>query len=897
MWKIYQSLIAKTGKESTQWLSLPVHLRDTAEIMKYLVNEYISPSFCDACGLPADVLIDAAKFLAGVHDIGKATLAFQFKISTTLPVLRSRLSHCGLHFPDYYDADKMRKTPHGLAGEVILRYLGCPAGVAAVVGAHHGVPCSEYDVKDQALDLPSRDIIGKENYFGRTTKINRPLLQDVWETILQEALRETHFSSVKDLPHLTNHAQVLLTGLLIMADWIASNADYFPLMNWEDQESQAVSSKIRAQHAWRTMDFTAMWESGRTQFSDVDFEDCFGFRPRSVQQAVIRSVADAQQPGIMILEAPMGCGKTEAALAAGEIMAAKLHKSGLFFGLPTQATANGIFPRILHWCEQQSLEDYHAIQLRHGGADLNPCFQEIQRGIPEEETDSGVIVHEWFCNPKKACLSEFVVATVDHLLMMALQRKAVMLLHLGLSQKVVIIDECHAYDAYMNRYLTCALEWLGAYHTPVILLSATLPAKRRMELVRAYLHQSHSDPKLEESLAYPLLTWTDGTEIHQAALPYTDTSRHVEIARNTWEHVLPEVTAAASDGCAGVIVNTVKRAQQIAAQLKEQTDAQVLLFHAQFTHPDRAVLEQKLLERIGKHSGKAERTGLIVVGTQVLEQSLDIDFDLLVTDICPMDLLLQRIGRLHRHPHHDAERPVSLQTARCIVLTEEMESEQSGSRRIYGDWLLEETLAQLPEHITLPGDISVLVQGVYHAKGEGKAFAEYQFRTEQKTSKATCFLLDKVHQKSIHNLLDRCIHDSKDDARAEAAVRDGLASIEVLLMQRDADGTVHFLPHCGGAAVAAMPEEDVCRKIAEQKLRLPSVFSQQWNIDRAIAELEEQCNASISGWQHSPWLKGKLVLFLDEKLHTELCGYALRYSPESGLICVKKEEEHEGNGI
>lgn len=890
--KIQKNLIAKTGRETSEWLSLTVHLCDTAEIMKYLVWKYVSPSFSDSCGMTPDMLKNTAVFLAAVHDIGKAAVGFQFKISCALPELRSRLEHCGLHFPDSYDAEKLRKTPHGLAGEVILRYLGCPKEIAAVVGAHHGVPCSRTEIREQALDQPVRDIVGKENYFGTDREQNRPLLEAVWHGIAEDALRLGNFSGISALPQLSHRAQVLLTGLLIMADWLASNTEYFPLMYWEDEDAEGVSSHIRAQNAWEYIDFTAMWRSCRMQFPDAEFEKCFNFPPRSVQQAVIRSAEAAHQPGIMILEAPMGCGKTEAALAAAEIMAAKLHRNGLFFGLPTQATANGIFPRIMDWCEQQSVDEYHSIQLRHGGAALNERFQQIQRGIPDEETDSGMIVHRWFCNPKQACLAEFVVATVDHLLMMALKRKHVMLLHLGLSQKVVIIDECHAYDAYMNQYLERALQWLGAYRTPVILLSATLPAKRRMALVRAYLNLQSSDPKLEESFAYPLLTWSDGTEIHQQELPYSGAHRQVRTEMGTLEDALPQlISAAETGGCAGVIVNTVKRAQQIAAALQERSDAEILLCHAQFTHPDRAALEEKLLERIGKNSRPQQRANLIVVGTQVLEQSLDIDFDLLVTDICPMDLLLQRIGRLHRHSDRDASRPQSLRDPVCIVLKDEMESETSGTRHIYGDWLLEETLAQLPETVTLPDDISVLVQKVYGAEDGSRAFAAYYLQQEKQKSRAEAFLLGKVTKKEMHNMLERYITDSKDDAKAEASVRDGLSSIEVLLMQRYADGTIHFLPHCNdGAAVSMMPEESECRRIAEQKLRLPSAFCREWNIDRTIRELENQCGESVKYWQNSHWLKGQLVLLLDEALNGELCGYTLRYSPTAGLEYEKKEE-------
>ena len=129
--------------------------------------------------------------------------------------------------------------------------------------------------------------------------------------------------------------------------------------------------------------------------------------------------------------------------------------------------------------------------MKHGSSALNTCFQKIQRGIPEQETDSGLIVHSWFCDNKKACLADFVVATVDQMLMMALKRKHVMLLHVGLSEKVVVIDEVHAYDAYMNEYLEMALQWLGYYKNACD--PAVRDASGKPENVAGSLHTSESE--------------------------------------------------------------------------------------------------------------------------------------------------------------------------------------------------------------------------------------------------------------------------------------------------------------------------------------------------------------------------------------------------------------------
>lgn len=483
-------LIAKTGKTASEWLPLAVHLEDTAGIMQCMIRDMIPPSFPESCALSPEAFEKTAVFLAYVHDIGKAMLVFQYKISRNLPEMRSRLEHFQLQFPESYEKDKINVIPHAQAGEEILVTLGCPESVAAVVGAHHGMP-SEHIQKN--LMQPRRNIKFYENYYGYAEG-NVSLLTETWNHILQRALQIARIDSVQELPVLTKPAQMLLSGLLIMADWIASNTDYFPLIPTDEDIPE---NPERIADAWETIQFPEMWKSARLDYSDAAFRKNFSFAPRLVQTEFLNVIKNIESPGICILEAPMGCGKTEAALAGTEILAAKCRKNGMFFGLPTQATANGIFPRMMQWGEKQSQNFYHSIQLKHGSSALNTCFQKIQRGIPEQETDSGLIVHSWFCDNKKACLADFVVATVDQMLMMALKRKHVMLLHVGLSEKVVVIDEVHAYDAYMNEYLEMALQWLGYYKTPVILLSATLPASRRMSLVRAYLGIRESEKAFE----------------------------------------------------------------------------------------------------------------------------------------------------------------------------------------------------------------------------------------------------------------------------------------------------------------------------------------------------------------------------------------------------------------
>ena len=523
------------------------------------------------------------------------------------------------------------------------------------------------------------------------------------------------------------------------------------------------------------------------------------------------------------------------------------------------------------------------------------------------------MVHQWFRGNKQGLLADFVIGTVDQLLLAALQQKHVMLRHLGLAGKVVVIDECHAYDAYMNCYLDRALTWLGRYKVPVILLSATLPAKRRVELVRAYLNgRTAPDGLWQTCRGYPLLTWTDGKQVEQTTIPLETEPRRVETFPLTEEQLTDTLRSALREGgCAGVIVNTVKKAQAIAARLRaELPEFEVVVFHAQFLMPDRAAKEEALMKRIGKHSTPEQRDKLIVVGTQVLEQSLDIDLDLLVTELCPMDLLLQRIGRLHRHEGRARPRPVA--QARCAVLDTGTEDFDEGSKAVYGEWLLWRTRKFLPNAITLPHDIAPLVQDVYGWEPDPlpaspqstAARAEYEKAQRIKMSKAETFTIlppEEHRNRPSRNTLDNWMDDvgAVSDNGARAAVRDGDPSVDVLVLMRDAAGNVRFLPDETGQPGACVPTDEppqpeMALQIARQKLRLPGYFSKRWSVEQTIDALEARNREVFGLWQQSPLLRGELILLLDDHLTAQLAGQVLQYDRENGLT-YRKEEENEAN--
>jgi CRISPR-associated endonuclease/helicase Cas3 len=908
-----QSLWAKKSKDGGFcWLPLAMHMADSAAIAQKLWNHWLAGGVKQVIDTGISENEYAGQlfvFLSAVHDLGKATPVFQAKKSayTELDKLTAeRIQLTGLPIKPTSYFSRASKTPHALATQVLLEHSGCDKSIAVILGSHHGKPPDNITLNSCGIGTYAENF-----HLGNEGK-------EAWGAVQRElldfALKLSGFSSVREIPRPSMAAQVLLSGLVIMADWIASGEAYFPYIRLDDVRVPGTAS--RADYAWELLDFPYLWQADNMWMRSDLYQERFDYMPNTVQSVAAQTAAAIQKPGIFVLEAPMGVGKTEAALVAAEIFADKAKRKGVFFALPTQATSDGIFPRILQWVEQLNSEELHSMRLMHGKAEFNDVFQALSGGVNVgDDEDGGVIVHVWFKGRKKAMLDDFVVGTIDQLLLAALKQKHVMLRHLGLANKVVIIDECHAYDAYMSQYLNMTLSWLGAYHVPVIILSATLPAEKRKEVINAYLNidstpKAQTDPlgrnkhikrqpaEWTANSEYPLITFTDGNKVEQTAVPTDAVAREVQLDFLSDDALLEKLECLLSDGgCAGVVVNTVKRAQGLARVLYEHFGREtVRLLHSRYLAPDRAEREKKLLEELGK-PGAGKRPGKrIVVGTQVLEQSLDIDFDVLVTDICPMDLLLQRIGRLHRHP--ERVRPEKLQAPLCLVTGLDSAGFETGTENIYGKYLLMRTKACLPNRLDLPRDISKLVQDVYddgyHPLPESheylKSVTEHEKFIEDKKKRARDF---RIGPPWPEGNLRGWLNTDVSDKSGEAAVRDSEESIEVILIQKKSNGSICFLPWIGNGHKLVqneVPDGEIARILARCSVRLPSILCAPWTIDNTIKTLEDLNRDQISQWQKSPWLAGELFLLLDDDYSANLCGYRLTYDQDLGLFYEREDK-------
>lgn len=946
-----QTIWAKTdqfrGQEEalTAWLPLFQHLDDALGVAERLWDDWLPLStrrgLASAFGSGAAARSLFA-FLAGSHDVGKASPAFAVQV----PELADRMTAEGLRSdawlrsaPDrtsvrhelvsYYALLDWCRNTGGLPGSVARQ-------LATVVGAHHGLaPLSHTVQKFRHAD----HLIGSGLWSeSRTELINRAA---------ERSKVNAHFGGLRKHP-VPQTALVQLSALVILADWIASNEDFFPLFPLH--ELPETDQKTRVDTAWKRADLPGRWHP-HADLHDLEkfFSSRFslppGAAPHPTQVEAIRIAQSLGEPTLMIVEAAMGQGKTELALSCAEILAEKTGAGGVFIGLPTQATTDSMFERVLGWA--RSFESQSSVFLAHGKSGLNPEYERLRaEGLGVnilQESNAGqrpskdrVTANKWLSDRRRGPLANLVVGTIDQLLFTALSSRHLMLRHLAFSQKVIVIDEAHAYDVYMSRFLDRALEWLGAYGCSVIILSATLPADRRVALLDAYavgrvraegelVHSRRAErvkrfDSLRGDIGYPVIVVGQGDQPPLVALPEEKSSTpspgtSLELCRisDDPESLIATLRAELADGgCAAVIHNTVRRVRATAAALRVAfPEIEVLVAHSQFLSTDRVQKDSLLLDRFGSPQRSTGRPHTaIVVATQVIEQSLDLDFDIMISDIAPVDLLLQRSGRLHRHARGEAQsdRPPRLRQPR-LFLTGLDEAHappelDRGAVAVYGSHILLRTLAVLEgtEIVRIPSDIPRLVQKVYSQNPVGPeswqsslaaAADEHAAAAEASASAAGAFLLGPVDEpgESLLNWGGHSVGTVAEDVRGRATVREGSESLEVLVLFRCEEGSLRTAPWAPGGGIPVplneAPNRHLTRRIQESSLRLPAALTQPWLIDRIIRELEESFD--LPSWHGSKELAGELVIVFDSRNRVMLAGYELSYDVSDGLAVSRVE--------
>lgn len=689
------------------WHPLIAHMLDVAACAQSLLTEARPGSLgrmASFLGVSERAALPWVLLFVVLHDLGKATPAFQAKVAEA----KARLLLAGFDFPE-------SDEPHGEMSALLvpdmLTQLGVPEVLARTVGrsvgAHHG------------------EFAGNEHLAG-IEEVPRHVGKRLLWSDARKTLVDDLVALIGPLEPLapgeemgSRHAFCVdLAGLTTAADWLGSNADVFvyvtPDINLTDYFT---SCRRMAQVAVAEAGFRSPPKPPRRSFRQL-----FEKEPWPLHDAVTNLLESLEPGALIIVEAAMGEGKTEAALLVYDALASH-GGEGLFFALPTQATANQILGRVERYMAG-SLPGQHGLHLVHGGAGLSEKYDALKARALRTRSVGGVsgaddapLADAWFCRAKRALLAPFGVGTVDQALLGVLRTKHHFLRLHGLAGKVVVVDEVHAYDAFTSSILARLCEWLEALGTTVVLLSATLSSPQRTKLLAAY-----GATKDTEGVAYPRLTVARRGEAPRS-LSFPARRKPVAVALEWHEtEALPALVAdrLRIGGCLVWIVNTVARAQSLYVAMKQlvvDTSIDVQLLHARFPMADRLAREARAEAAFGPPGPQVRRPrAALLIGTQVLEQSLDFDFDLMITEIAPVDLVLQRAGRLHRHERD--RRPPGLES-RTLWLEEPMQDSQGPdfgpTSFVYDEAVMLASYLALKSRssVEVPTDIEPLVEAVY----------------------------------------------------------------------------------------------------------------------------------------------------------------------------------------
>ena len=648
------------------WHPLAFHSLDVAAVGESLLAKHrgLGDQLSRLIGLDRQETARLATYLLCLHDVGKFAKKFQAKVPDLYPACfgddPARLSGFYDHGAGglrLFDADDgFLKLPNG------TRHRTWRPLVSAVTG-HHGAPPDTPgggSITTLRSDFGAAGIEAARRFVGKAHDL---------------------FGIPWDMPPLRNDrvrpASFALAGLAVLADWIGSNQEWFP---YRAPESFQDLGRYYWNHARERAD-RAIEQAGvlPADASDqVDYDDLLD--PPAVpspMQEWARSVELPAGPALFMIEDETGSGKTEAALMLAHRLMASGRADGLYVALPTMATANAMFDRLGAAHRKLFAEGTEpSVALAHGAREMHDGFRAaVLRGgrsecpysdapqrDDESETTASTACAAWIADDRRRTfLADAGAGTVDQALLSVLPSRHQSLRLLGLMRRVLILDEVHAYDAYMQREIETLLEFQAGLGGTAILLSATLPLSVRRRLAAAF---AKGLGQTEDALGMA----PGGLEYPMAALRAADGEVTTSVpGRPGRGRVLPvrflresaEALAVVEQAAhAGKAVLYIRNTVDDALDAHETLTARGLdpdLFHARFALLDRLAAERRVVETFGKRSTHARRAGKVLIATQVVEQSLDLDFDVLISDLAPVDLLIQRAGRLWRHERRERE--------------------------------------------------------------------------------------------------------------------------------------------------------------------------------------------------------------------------------------------------
>ena len=747
----------KASKEDSSYHLLPYHSLDVAAVgyLFLLPEKPLCKRIAAQLQVTPEWLRDFFVFCLALHDLGKFSRSFQGlrqNLSFDLVKENKRMPYCERHdslgFCLWRDSLQSTLTEQlnfsALEPKEIRTWFKYIEPWMEIVTGHHGIP-------------PKRKLNERLSNFFQIEDEQAALsfVQEAFNLLLKDF--DFRLLLDKQLKKCLQAASWQLAGIAVLADWTGSNQEYFNYVSkpqdlkdyWQIALANAEKAIDSLPKPLKTTPFT-------------DIKNLFPFieQPTPLQDYAIKEPL-SEKPQLFILEDVTGAGKTEAALTLVHRLMNKGFADGLYVALPTMATANAMYQRLSKVYSKfyQFDKNQPSLILAHGARELSESFREslilseqalhdsdYQTGKHEkdQELSATAYCNAWLADSrKKALLADVGVGTLDQALLAVLPARHQSLRLLGLGRKVLLVDEVHAYDSYMQKLLNALLEAHARQGGSVILLSATLPQTMREELVAAF-HQGLGEepPKLLKEKDYPLATHTPAiAEIEAVLDTREEVKRTVKVDRLASEQaVLDKIKQAANAGlCVCWIRNTVKSARQsYQALLAMGIEPEYLsLFHSRFAMGDRQIIEKQTLNHFGNESTPEQRKGQILVATQVVEQSLDLDFDLMISDLAPIDLLIQRAGRLKRHVrdlqgNRLTETGAKDQRGTAVLMlfspepiddatADWLKPDHAGTQAVYphvGQLWLTAKLLLAKAQFTMPDDARGLIEGVYSYEAE-----------------------------------------------------------------------------------------------------------------------------------------------------------------------------------
>lgn len=679
--------------KSEPYYSLNYHMLDVGFCAQALFlmaeNKVVLEQWGNLIGADRNNALALIGYLAALHDWGKAHPYFQLKWKQ-------------MPYREQLEADGML-TP---VSDAIIRDFRHERYSKALLRKLFRDNCIFSNVSEVLPELVGLHHQGKINAEMDNT-IPKRMQKALWEKMqseLEKQMRDAFLPNLSLLNHSCSDVSsfaIILLGAIILSDWICSG-----MRKDEDQQPSLELAFSWLEKCGLVPDLYL------PNVGQIDKLFCWMDRRelRNIQLSAETLTYD--DIALMIIEAPMGEGKTETALFAANSICHQQNKNGFYIALPTTATGNQMYHRVNSLFSDHNLGK---VRLLHGNAWMVESADQSKTGNSDEEREQR---SRWLSPLRKGLLSQYAVGTVDQAMMAVLDAKYSVLRLMGLLDKVLIIDEIHAYDTYMYEIIQRLLEWCRSLHIPVVLLSATLPEEKKSR----FLQTNQGSNYVCKNPDYPLITtasWSN--EICEIAVPGKPAIQRNYVMNllrygNGFSSIAQSaIERVKNGGCCCVLLNTVNRAQQAYSEIKRIAggDTYVLLFHARFPAESRQQIEDKCTSLFGKTADEDRPKKAILVCTQVMEQSLDVDFDTMITDLAPIDLLLQRMGRVHRFSQ--TKRPEQLQTPSVSVITGKKPEADCDDDLIYAPVFLLRTLHVLQQkcNIRVPEEIRTLVNTVY----------------------------------------------------------------------------------------------------------------------------------------------------------------------------------------